>query len=452
MFRCNFCTFRTCQLKSHLQHRLLHSNLSNKFWCGFRGCLKSFRLVGSLISHVRRKHRQKSTRVPFRPLQHTEVTADANSKFVCSITLCKKECDNRHTLIKHLKSHIRTDQTVQCPYEGCKHTYKQLNSFTGHLSKKHKSAREVSAAHMPDDRNLTDTETTVSLENNCVIERAARVDIDDIIEDDEPDMNDDEPDMNEDEQDNVTESFDSTDPFLRKLSQSYLKLECQLLVPSSTIQHIVSESCSTHDISQNVVKNNLRSRLIDEGIAMDKVDAILDDVFDHDPFVRGVDTLKTIYKRKKYYKKTFAYIEPIEVLLDENENGKKWFHYVPVEQTLIQLFSDKSLASELNRVSEVTDPDILSDITDGTVFQQSSFFKENPDGLKLILYQDGFEVVNPIGSAVQKYKILAVYMSIGNLTEHARSHVNSIKLVALCKEKEFNHSKVYGRITEDLKK
>lgn len=69
----------------------------------------------------------------------------------------------------------------------------------------------------------------------------------------------------------------------------------------------------------------------------------------------------------------------------------------------------------------------------------------------MILYQDAFEVVNPIGTAVHKHKLIGIYLSIGNLPEHVRSHVNAIKLVALCKEKDFDHDKVYGKIVHDLK-
>lgn len=68
-----------------------------------------------------------------------------------------------------------------------------------------------------------------------------------------------------------------------------------------------------------------------------------------------------------------------------------------------------------------------------------------------MLYQDSFEIVNPLGSAKTKYKILAVYLSIGNYPDNIRSHVNSIYLVALCKEKLFIHNKVFGKIVDDLK-
>lgn len=41
---------------------------------------------------------------------------------------------------------------------------------------------------------------------------------------------------------------------------------------------------------------------------------------------------------------------------------------------------------------------VLSDSCDGKVFISNTFFQENPNGLKLVLYWDAFEVVNPLGS------------------------------------------------------
>ena len=93
----------------------------------------------------------------------------------------------------------------------------------------------------------------------------------------------------------------------------------------------------------------------------------------------------------------------------------------------------------------------MKDFTDGKVFRSNKFFQENKKCLQIILYQDSFEIVNPIGSAKKKHKVLAVYMNIGNIPDHLRSHINTIKLVALCKEVDFNHKQVYGKLVEDLK-
>lgn len=71
------------------------------------------------------------------------------------------------------------------------------------------------------------------------------------------------------------------------------------------------------------------------------------------------------------------------------------------------------------------------------MFRSNTFFCENPDCLKLVLYQDAFEVVNPLGSAKKKHKLLAAYFSLQNSTLYVRSNVDHMQLVLLCHEKDF---------------
>lgn len=82
------------------------------------------------------------------------------------------------------------------------------------------------------------------------------------------------------------------------------------------------------------------------------------------------------------------------------------------------------------------------------------FFGQNPSCFKLVLYQDAFEVVNPLGSAKTIHKILAVYVSDANLPVHVRSDTNHMSLVLLCREKyfkRFGHAKVFSELLTDLK-
>lgn len=106
---------------------------------------------------------------------------------------------------------------------------------------------------------------------------------------------------------------------------------------------------------------------------------------------------------------------------------------------------------EIQLSTPLNDTETLKDFTDGFTFKNNDFFKTNPNSLKIILYQDAFEVANPIGSAKKKHKLLPVYMSLGNLPDNFRSHINCIKLVALCKENDFDHDQIYGKIVEDIK-
>lgn len=58
-----------------------------------------------------------------------------------------------------------------------------------------------------------------------------------------------------------------------------------------------------------------------------------------------------------------------------------------------------------------------------------------------ILYQDELEVVNPLGSAKGKLKLLGVYMMLGHLPLHCRSHVKSLQLVMLCQEERYQRAR-----------
>lgn len=55
----------------------------------------------------------------------------------------------------------------------------------------------------------------------------------------------------------------------------------------------------------------------------------------------------------------------------------------------------------------------------------------NDNCLKIILYQDAFELCNTLGSSRKKHKILGVYMTLANLNPWHRSKIDQIQLVAL---------------------
>jgi hypothetical protein len=86
--------------------------------------------------------------------------------------------------------------------------------------------------------------------------------------------------------------------------------------------------------------------------------------------------------------------------------------------------------------------------------KNNEFFKFNKHGLQIILHQDSFEVVNPLGAARNKHKLLGVYYTIGNLSPSVRSAVDQLQLVLLCKEnhyREFGTTIVFNRLLQDLK-
>lgn len=152
---------------------------------------------------------------------------------------------------------------------------------------------------------------------------------------------------------------------------------------------------------------------------------------------------------------TFQYIERKIIKLGYDENMRQRnAYYIPLKQTLKSLLeSDLWKNSQLQPTSE-TDACVLGDICDGKAFKSHQFFVTNPGGLRLILYQDSFEVVNPLGSARKAHKVLAVYLSVANLHVHVWSNTDHMSLVLLCGEndlKTFGCAKVFAEILADLK-
>ncbi|KAE8749102.1 hypothetical protein FOCC_FOCC004271 [Frankliniella occidentalis] len=324
---------------------------------------------------------------------------------------------------------------VKCPHHPCSKEYNHLGSFTGHLSKKHRAKPSVTP-----EVEAGAVENNFSNEEEDLFSESTVTDTDPLFEDQNE---------NEGEDDCLMKSF----------AQFCMKLEFHFLVPEKTVQFSVDEIFKIQSQSKEFYRSELMKTLQSENISIDKVNRIVKYAFANDPFTKQYDqNWKTPHKRKNFYKKAFHFVNPekIEYVKTITKKGitsnvKTFFYYVDIEKTLQYSFTkDKSLNLDLKPPLSRTDG-LLTDVTDGKAFKDNTFFQENPLCIKIIIYQDGVEIVNAIGSAKRIHKLLAIYLSILNLPDHLRSHINSIKLVALCKEKHFDHQIVYGRIVKDLK-
>lgn len=450
MYRCRFCEFSSNSLISHLEHHKFHRHISPYIFCGFNACTKFFKHEIHLKKHLLRSH-HLSLKIE-NPV--TISTANKHGKFICTVNLCQKQCDKFSVLLKHLKSHINRKQAIICPFSKCNKKYSILSSFTGHLTKKHRkqyckinvdsATSEDSGSKQLVPENNAEEEQLIHPLNEDVSVDAHEAEADEnclerlaSIEPEPPGVPADNPD-------------NSLHLYLHNLAQFYLKLESELLLPASTIQTIVSELAKMQQEAHSINKKKLYQKLIEENIAPERANQILDEVLSNDPIVKSNATLSSNYRRKKFYKEEFDYVNPETVSVDETK--KTFFSYVPIIETLKYTFLDKSVQNELIEFPKLNEKGVLSDFMDGSAYKNNNFFQNNPNALKILMYQDSFEIVNPIGAAKKKHKILAVYMNIGNLPDYLLTHTSTIKLVALCKEVDFDHKKVYGKIVEDLKK
>nr|XP_021336450.1 uncharacterized protein LOC110440176 isoform X1 [Danio rerio] len=420
MITCHFCNKTLETLRGYVLHCKVHRNEPRCFFkCVGAGCKRTFCSYAAFKAHFYRDHNESVSTVSTKA-----VVAD----FKCAISLCDRTFNTAKDVICHLKEHLAEGRPVACPVTGCKNTFTIKSSFTAHMSRKHRAASNDS---------ISDIYRETVSQSSTVIECDVSNDVTTPETTELPQI--------------------SSESFLRNMCLLYLKLQGQLLLPASTIQTIVEEMQNVHELGQDYTLSKLRSLLKNEmDLADEVVSKVCDCVKDSDLFsFCHQGPLRTTYSRSQTFKQMFKYIEPKKVTLGNDENmTKKFAYYIPVKQTLSSLLESELWKNSLCQPSCEIDSDNFADISDGKIFKSNQFFLENPECLKLIIYQDAFEIVNPLGSAKKKHKVVAVYLSLGNLPAHVRSNTDHMFLALLCGEndlKKFGSAKVFSELLVDLK-
>ncbi|KAK3921010.1 Transcriptional repressor protein YY1 [Frankliniella fusca] len=425
MFSCKFCSAQNGTIKQHLDHRKYHRNVSEFIHCGFHGCTVSCSQEKAWRMHLIRNHGFKAKQNNF---QLQETVANSDGSYQCTVDICLKVLHNYDIFMKHLKDHMKEGLNVICPFTKCDRKYSLVSSFTSHISRhKHDNIAGVS-----------DILTTVD-DNHS-----------DFTLFDEDGMEDPVASCSSTEGD--TAEFDVQELFMNNLAQFFLKLETQFMVPASTVQYISDELFNIDQLGTDILLKSIDGSLRKIGLDDQQTNKILKELEGSNPFPMAHVKLKSNYLRKKMYHNYLGYVEPKQYVCGIGANGKnKVFHYVPIDASLKAMLNDPAIESALLSETFNRDENLFEDFYDGSVFKNNDFFKENPDSIKIILYQDEFEVVCAIGPAKNKYKILAVYYSLGNLPPHLRSDPKNIQLVALCRKKFFMPEILFKKIVEDLK-
>ncbi|KAJ8671620.1 hypothetical protein QAD02_002879 [Eretmocerus hayati] len=161
------------------------------------------------------------------------------------------------------------------------------------------------------------------------------------------------------------------------------------------------------------------------------------------------------YTRHKLYRSNPKYVKPVKVKICDKQGNDSGYHYsyvAPLEILKVMLEDDD--VRQLIDTEEVNpDENGIFDIKDGEIFKKNKFFIINKDGLIIIVFQDAFDVCNPIGPSKSKFKMVGVYMMLGNLPARHRSKVNNIKFVLLCFEEyinQFGWDEILDRFIADM--
>lgn len=199
-------------------------------------------------------------------------------------------------------------------------------------------------------------------------------------------------------------------------------------------------NCQNQSYSQKLEITNLHN--IDPQIATEITNVLIDQY----PFYQLTRTsskklekgqLSTSKLRKKYIKNNLPYVEPCEYTLGYRDGKARTFAYTPILSVLRQLLRKVDVLNLILSVDGKENQAEFSSYLDGSFFRENVFLQENNVSLLIGLYQDDFELSNPLGTSKKIHKISAFYWTLINLPHRFRSVLHSIQTCILCKSIDF---------------
>lgn len=373
----------------------------------FPECYQIFKTYVSFKAHIFRFH-QESNRNKY------------NKSFPCEVKECNYESTILKNIFSHALMHIKNNMIIKCPMALiCKKTnlfsstialnkHKQRYHFNHTLNISNSLGVGTTLNNLDEPSHSRENKQTSALENIYSAEYS--------------DIN----------QFNMSELKTQS---INLFTTLYQNLEAKSFLSKSSLQILTNSIRDLNNLNTQYMFQKIKS----EGIDL-KQEAMEYNLFD-EVLNRNTGIFRSDYSRIKYYEKNQNYVHPVKIdLIKENHMGtlvKSFFYYIPILKTLEVMLKNKSVY-DMCFYQPKSKNGMYFDFCDGHIFKQNSFFKENPNALRLILFQDAFELCNPLGSSRKKHKIIGIYMVLGNLYPWLRSKLDNIQLVALCYEKDVN--------------
>jgi len=228
-----------------------------------------------------------------------------------------------------------------------------------------------------------------------------------------------------------------------------LKLREKYSLPASTHEDIVADCKSL--VTSILTGHNevINCHLKQRGYDVSSDDALTQNIFDVNRYEQLWLDCDTSYKLMKNCAGVLEMIKPLQHIV-----GNFKSYYIPLVDTLQMLVQKDDIAHYVLQPF-VHNEGRLTSFTSGDAFHSMTLHIKDGRILLIHLYNDEFEVVNPIGAARGKHKLNATYFTLGNLPNRFRSSLQHIHLVNLVKHKAVKaegYSSVFSPLVQDLQK
>lgn len=184
-------------------------------------------------------------------------------------------------------------------------------------------------------------------------------------------------------------------------------MQAKNLVPISTVQLINEEIQKINDSPFDLLSESFKLKLNSYSVSNSEIDKIICEMKNNDLFSKcNSEFLRSDHTRKTFYKQHFNYVAPVDVYLSKNQYNKICScQYIPIGDTLQSIYEHRSVFDLLKKYkSRKSQTHVLQDVTDGRTYIENELFQQDSNSLAILLFQDAFKVVNPLGSAIKKKK------------------------------------------------
>lgn len=412
-FQCNSCSLSCACIKKYNLHQYFHRHEKGKlFKCMFSNCFQVFKTYASFKTHNFRLHEVTNLKT-------------CSKSYTCLVTDCCFKSSNIDNIFSHALMHIKNNVVIKCPmFSSCNKTdslFKSVAALNKHKQRYHFKAPTVDALI---------ANTLDQNEHQGLVEESACIDSLEI------------------------DNFDTIELETQSLtlfSNLFQNLESKCFLSKSSIQILTNSIRDIQKLNSQFVLKNIQCAGID----------INSDLIENNLFDKALNSktgmLRSDFTRIMSYEKRESYVHPVKIdlikVLDNGIQEASFFYYVPILKTLQVMLKNKNVFDMCFREVNTKDG-CFFDIYDGNIFKHNSFFVKYPHAIRLILFQDAFELCNPLGSSRKKHKIVGIYMVLGNLYPWFRSKLDNIQLVALCYDrdiKNFGFQEILKPIISDIK-
>lgn len=332
----------------------------------------------------------------------------------------------------HLRTHLRNNERVQCPFKDCSFETNIYSTFNAHKSKAHQH-------HCHEHFKLGIMLSTQPGHT----EDTAQPLVDSSGSEDECNM--------AEEQGNLD---DTKQKLEHNLASLLLKMQTILHISESATQEIIQQLNQINLLSEPLLYSTIRQTIekhygeVDSTVVKELVRAVTDsNVLLHCTNEGG--PLSTTKRRASYFVREYPVVLPVEYKIDRDE---QCYVYIPIIEMLQKLLNKQEVLDEVMASGETSRG--FSSYKDGTHYKNNSFFADDCR-ISLNLYIDDFEVANPLGTSRKKTQnVCHLLGSCETYQQNTHHSLHTIQLALLSKTnlvKQHGYSKILHPLIEDLK-